>query len=166
MDKVRFKEELLEFLGSRLMTKELKEEFKSREKELQGTFYRGMPFPKHLLKVGAVIEEWHGSSHFSISEEIAQNFAILKINGYINDDYYEELQEQLQVEEVDFIQLVLIANNLIGVEMYKLLEEVGESEKFLHEKEITTFDKDFIITNIEERKVNDEVLYYAHVEMI
>lgn len=160
------KEELLEFLGSRLLTQDLKKEFKSREKELQGTFYRGMPFPKHLLKIGAVIEEWHGSSHFSISEKIAQNFAILKINGYINDDYYEELQEQLQVEEVDFVQLILVANNLVGVEMYKLLEEVGESEKFLEEEEITTFDKDFIITNIEEKIVDGEKLYYANVEMI
>lgn len=160
------KEKLVEFLGSRLLTNELKKEFKNREKKLHGNFYRGMPYPKHLLKVGTIIEEWHGSSHFSISEEIAKNFAIFNINGYINEDYYEELQEELQIEDVEFVQLVLVANDLIGVEMYKLLKEIGETERFIDEKEITTFDKNFLITDIEEKNVNNEKLYYAKIKMI
>lgn len=160
-----FKDSFLEFLGSRLLTARLKEELKKKECDLKGAFFRGMPYPKHLLKVGNVIEEWHGACHFSKAEKVAQDFAIISRNGYINEDYYEQLQEELNCEEVEFIQLIMTTDNLTGVEIYKILDEL-DIDRYKGEQEITTFDKNFIIKSVEKRIVDGEELYYAKVDMV
>ena len=162
---INLEDSILEFLGSRYLTNDLKDYLKLQEKELKGSFFRGLPYPKHLLKIGSIIEEWHGSTHFTIDENIAQNFAIINRNGYINDDYYDELSKELNSDEVEFVQLIMICNFLVGIEIYKLLEKLN-IDNFKHEKEITTFDKNFVIKSIEKRTAYGEELYYAKVDII
>ena len=56
-------DELSYFLGSRCLTDSLKDRLIRLEKNIDETLYRGLPFPKQLLKVGSIVEEWYGSSH-------------------------------------------------------------------------------------------------------
>lgn len=56
-------EEISYFLASRCLTDSLKDQLLALEKDIDGILYRGLPFPKHLLKVGNIVEEWYGSSH-------------------------------------------------------------------------------------------------------
>lgn len=72
------------FLATRDLSSSLHTFFKEQEQVLTGTFYRGLPFPKHLLQVGAVIDQWHASTHWTTLESVAQSFA----DDYINEDYY------------------------------------------------------------------------------
>lgn len=151
------KDMLLQFVGSRYLDDNLEAFFAKYKKELRGTFYRGLPFPLHLLKEGAVIEEWHGSTHWTLDKEKAKGFS----KDYINEDYEADLIAELGEDNVTFVNLILITDYLEGVELYKLLA-IHEIGRFRNEKEITAIGKNFEIVSI---KVEDEI-YYAHVKMI
>lgn len=148
------------FLGCRDLSSDLEKFMKEREQSLEGKFFRGLPFPTHLLKVGAVIEEWHGSTHWTLDEKVAQGFA----NDYMNECYYEELQEELGVEDVDYEYLVLVTEKLQGVESYKLLKELNING-YEREQEITVLGKDFVIESIEVKNIDGVDYYYATVSM-
>lgn len=136
-------EEISYFLGSRCLTDSLKERLICFEKNIDKTLYRGLPFPKQLLKVGNVIEEWYGSSHWSPDKSVAIDFS----NDYINEDYVEELQEELG-ECIDMIPIVLWSDNIIGIETYKIMQQLNGNE-FINEKEITVIGYDFEIISID-----------------
>lgn len=162
---IHIKDNLEYYAGSRDFAPGILDLFNSRTESLNGTFYRGMPFPKHRLVIGEVVEEWHGSSHWSLDKEVSLNFAIINKNGYINEDYYDELVEEIGEENVDFKQVVFVANKLVGVKLYSLLEEYGINS-FANEKEITTIDKDFKIKSIKMELVDNEEVYFVNVDMI
>lgn len=153
--------ELEDFAGGRFLNKSLYEKFTKDFTLIKDTLYRGMPFPKHLVKEGTIIEEWYGSSHWSLDKQVAINFADTNINGYISDDYYDELVEELGEDNVDFIKLIMVINNVEGLELYRILKE-NNIYKWNNEKEITLFNKDFIIKKI---NIIDDV-YYANVDVI
>lgn len=158
------KEQLEYFAGSRDMSNTIYSLLKTYEEKLTGVFFRGMPFPKHRLKVGEIVEEWHGCSHWSIDKAVALNFAIININGYINEDYYQELSNELGEENVDFKQVLFIADNLKGVKLYEVLEKYNINN-FIDEKEITTMDMDFVITSIKKDYINNEEIFIATVKI-
>ncbi|MNL91052.1 hypothetical protein D3C81_07800 [compost metagenome] len=151
------KDMLTQFVGSRYLDDNLEAFFAKYKKELRGTFYRGLPFPLHLLKEGAVIEEWHGSTHWTLDKEKAIGFS----KDYINEEYEAELIAALGEDKVKFVNLVLYTKELEGVELYKLLV-LQNIIDFIAEKEITVVGKNFEIVSI---KVEDAI-YYAHVKMI
>lgn len=119
--------------------------------------YRGMPFPKHLLKVGNVIEEWHGSTHWSIDKDVAIGFT----TDYINEEYeaeiYEELGLDFDSDEEVFVKVVLCMKDAIGYPLYKDLERLEDN--LSKEKEITIIGENHVIMDI--NKVED--IYYVDV---
>jgi len=159
------KEELLYYAGSRDMSDEVRTYLKEREEEWTGTFFRGMMFPKHLIKKGTVIEEWHGSSHWSRDKNIALMFALASKEGYVNEDYEDALEEELGVGNYEFVQMVMTISKLKGVALDKTLEELG-ADDFSHEKEITTLGVDFIIADVEIATEIGEVLYIVSCEAV
>lgn len=149
-------EEISYFLGSRCLTDSLKERLVCFEINIDKTLYRGLPFPKQLLKIGSVIEEWYGSSHWTPDKAVAIDFSC----DYINEDYIEELQEELG-QEVDVIQMVLWSKDIKGVEVYKLMQSLNKDD-FVNEKEITVIGYNFIVKDIE-LKNN---IYFVEVEPV
>ena len=153
--------QLERFLATRDINQELESYLKEHERLIRKTLYRGLPFPLHLLKEGAVVEEWNGSTHWTIDEKVARGFA----DDYINEDYYEELQEELGVDEVDFACLVLVIEDLEGIEIAQLIKEHG-IQGYLKEKEVTAIGKDFVIQSIETKEIDNEIYHYACVKAI
>ena len=140
-----------EFLGSRCITDEVKSFFEENAKPLDDRIYRGLPFPYPMIKVGAMIDEWHNCSHWSLERDIADKFAV----DYINEDYSEEVQELFDMSEEElFVPMVMVLDECPKViEMYKFTKE------FSNEKEITVVGYNFEITSIEsEIPICDDLL--------
>lgn len=158
-------DDIIEFAGSRMITSKLLNFAKNSERVLHGAFYRGMPFPKHLLQEGLILEEWHNSCHWTTNLQTAFDFAVIKRNGYINEDYYSELANELQTDYVEFVQLILKTDRLTGIDLYKILSSFNITD-YESEKEITTFGKMFKVINICSMTINDEEIYLADIEEI
>lgn len=149
-------EELSYFLGSRCLSDSLKNRLTDLEKNIDKILYRGLSFPKQLLKVGCIIEEWYGSSHWTPDINVAIDFSL----DYINEDYIEELQEELGVE-VNVVQVVLWSKDIKGIEVYKIIEALDKTD-FLDEKEVTVIGYNFEIINIH----FDSGIYFVEVAPI
>lgn len=149
-------EELSYFLVSRCLSGSLKNRLKDLERDIDKIIYRGLPFPRQLLRVGCIVEEWFGSSHWTPDINVAIDFSL----DYINEDYIEELQEELG-GEIDVIQMVLWSKDIKGVEVYKIMESLNKDD-FAEEKEITVIGYNFVVKNIE--KNND--IYFVEVKPV
>lgn len=153
------KKALEDFLGGRILTKEVKSFLLENEISVEGPLYRGLPYPKHLLKTGLVIKEWHGSSHWSKDKAVAINFS----KDYINEEYEAELLEEM--DEVEFVPLVLILDRVNGVDMEPLILQYELLEEFGVEKEVTVFGKDFEVLEIKEEAIAGETYCLAQVKV-
>lgn len=149
-------EEISYFLGSRCLTDSLKDQLLALEKDIDGILYRGLSFPKQLLKVGCIIDEWYGSSHWTPDVNVAIDFSL----DYINEDYIEELQEELGAE-VNVVQVVLWSKDIKGIEVYKIIEALDKTD-FLDEKEVTVIGYNFEIRSIH----FDSGIYFVEVAPI
>lgn len=150
-------EELEEFLGSRYLPDSLKKQLIQRERKIENTIYRGLPFPKQFLKIGRVLEEWNFSSHWSLDKKVAIGFS----DDYINEEYVEDVESEIG-EKPDMIKLVLYSNDITGTESYKILESLDKENVFLKEKEITVIGYDFMIEDI----VEDGDVFFAKVKPV
>lgn len=148
-------DELSYFLGSRCLTDSLKDRLIRLEKNIDETLYKGLPFPKQLLKVESIVEEWYGSNHWSPDKKIAIGFS----SDYINEEYVEELQEE--IGEVDMIPIILWSNNIKGVETYKIMKSLNKDD-FVNEKEITVIGYNFVVRDI---KLKNNI-YFVKVEPV
>lgn len=148
-------QELDYFLGARHLTNRLRTFLKSLESERHQPLYRGMMFPKFLLKEGAVLEEWHGSSHWSKDITVSIGFAH---DGYINDDYEDELMEQYGFASSDeiFVPVVFkLSSSTKGIDVHALLQEHDELPHWHKEQEVSFIGQDFVM---------GEILYVEHEE--
>lgn len=165
MDKYLIKE-LDEFLGSRFLSCELEKFLISKRGTVDTVLYRGMNFPIHLIKKGNRLEEWHGSTHWSKDFQIAHNFAY---DGYINDDYAEELQKELpemiykkyNVENaIGLFHPVIfrLKDNHYGIDVHSIIQSIPALEIWKNEKEVTFIGTNFTIESFE--YVNSDEPYY------
>lgn len=150
-------EELDDFLGGRLLPDSLRNRLIHLEKNIEEVVYRGLPFPKQLLKAGCIIEEWNGSSHWSIDKNVALDFSI----DYMNEEYVEELEKKLN-KKIEMIRLVLYCEDIKGIETYNILNSINENNVFFREKEVSVIGYDFIVEEI----YVENGIYYAKVKPI
>ena len=148
-----------DFIGGRILPPDFRTFLIANSKPIASILYRGMTYPKHLLKEGAVIEEWYGSTHWSFSEDVAKRFS----KDYINEDYKEDLIEELGKGNVDFVSLVLTISGIEGVDMAPFLKEYDLFDDFSNEQEVTVIGKNFRIKSIERKDINGECFYFAKV---
>ena len=152
-----------DFIGGRFIDEDTIDFLSDKFKKIDETIYRGMPFPKHLIKEDYIVEEWHGSSHWSLDFNVARDkFSIDDFN--ISDDYVEELSNELNLtydEAYDlFVPIVLKIDGVSnGVNMYEVIKSIDENSRFLDEKEIVTMGLSFIMDKIES-KTDENGLYY------
>lgn len=151
--------DFLNFLGSRSLTTRLKQFFIQESKVLPLTAYRGLPYPKHLIQIGHVVDEWHESSHWTPDRTVAEGFA----RSDFNECYYEELVEELGEDAVEFVELVLICDSLVGYESYQWLQQQQLTD-FASEKEITVVGYDFQIQRLETWDEERVVAYVTPVK--
>lgn len=151
------RDNLNEFLGSRELSSQLKKHLLSLREPLACVLHRGMSFPVHLLKIGGILEEWHGSSHWSKDFEVALGFAN---DGFVNSDYLDDLVESLEedkdllrkynaVEAFDLFKKVVfrLTTNTEAIDVHKLVVDFNLAD-WLHEQEVTFIGTNFIMTNI------------------
>ena len=153
--------EVLDFAGGRFLTPAISKYFDENMKDLKGEFYRGMLFPVHRIKKGEILEEWHQCGHWSLDINQAAKFAY---DNYINDEYYEELCDEIGKENVKFVPVVFKTDEITGVELYKLLEQYDSDEirAYGEEKEITTIGFDCVMTD----DLKEEETTYGKVLLI
>lgn len=155
-----------EFLGSRHLCETLETYLLSKQTSVKNVLHRGMNYPIHLIKVGNVVEEWHGSTHWSKDFQIAHNFAY---DGYINEEFAGELQEELSeeiyksyqvTEALDLFHPVIfrLKENTKGIDVHSIIEPIQELEKWKKEQEVTFIGVDFVIESFE--YVDGEKPYY------
>ncbi|AJD93648.1 hypothetical protein JMA_43310 (plasmid) [Jeotgalibacillus malaysiensis] len=148
-------QELDYFLGARILSHGLKDFLKLLESERHQPLYRGMQFPKMFLKEGAILEEWHGASHWSKDISVSIGFAH---DGYINDDYADELMEEYGFESFDdiFVPVVFkLSSSTKGIDVHALLQEHDELPHWHKEQEVSFIGQDFVM---------GEILYVEHEE--
>lgn len=155
-------EEVLDFAGGRFFTPAISDYFDKNMKTLEGEFFRGMMFPIHKIKQGEILEEWHECGHWSLDIEQAAKFAY---DGYINEEYYGELCDEIGKENVNFVPVIFKTNKITGVELYKLLEQYESEDirKFIKEKEITTIGFDCVIQSFEKVNTSYGEVYLIYV---
>jgi len=148
-------DELDNFLGSRELCSDLRLYLMSLEKPVEKILYRGMNYPTNLLAVGKVVEEWHGSTHWSKKIKIAKRFAF---DPYINDDLLKELsQDEYLLRENNvscaselFKPIVLrLKESKKAIDIHKITKKYKKLEKWRKEKEVTFIGSDFMIESIE-----------------
>lgn len=148
--------DIMYFAGSREYTPLFMEHYKNSLQNVEH-IYRGMPFPKHLLRSGYIIEEWHGSTHWSTDKDVAIQFT----EDYINEEYeaeiYEEIGLDFDADEEVFVKVVLCMKNAKGYELYKDLERLGDN--LAKEKEVTIIGENHAILSI--NKIDD--VYFVEV---
>ena len=151
------------FIGGRCILDDTEEYLEDKFEKIDETIYRGMPFPKHLIKEGYLMEEWYGSSHWSLAFNMARNvFSNDKSN--ISEDYIEELSEEFKIsyEEAEklFVPIVLKLNGVsLGIRTYNLVKDLDVVSRFYKEKEITTIGIDTVMKNIK-LKTDEKCEYY------
>jgi len=163
------KTQLDEFLGSRTLSNDLEQFLCSLKKPYLKPLYRGMNFPIHVLKIGEIVEEWHGSSHWSKEFQVALNFAY---DGYLNEEYIEELQEdealleEYEVEEaMDLFKEVVfrLSESTQAIDVDTLVNE-WELSRWKHEKEVTFIGTEFEITAIKYIEDKEKPYYLVDVK--
>lgn len=153
-----------EFIGSREIYGNLGEFFKSIEEPFEKTLYRGMNFPIHLITIGNIIEEWHGSTHWSKEISVSEQFAF---DSYINEGLLEELSQDKKllkeygvtnVKEL-FRPVVLRLNeNINAIDVHSVVKKCKKLKRWRKEKEVIFIGSDFMIENIE--YIESEKPYY------
>jgi len=129
-----------EFLGSRCLYPELEEVLKRHTKPLNNIVYRGMPCPYPIIKVGSLIRQWNGATHWSLDKNIAESFT----TDYINEEYAEEMEAEFGIPSNKlFVRLIMVLDKCD-----KVVELYHYSKDFVHEKEVTILGYDFEITDI------------------
>lgn len=161
---------LEKFIGGRYISNNTETYLKNKFEKIDETIYRGIPFPKHLIKKGYVMEEWYGSSHWSLDFNIARNI-FSNDDSNINQDYVEELAEEFNIsyEEAEklFVPIVLKLNKVsLGVRIYNLVKDLDKVSRFYKEKEITTIGIDTIIKKIELKTDKKGEYYLIEVEEV
>lgn len=155
---------LEDFLGGRYLPTHLETYLKTLRQPLDKTLYRGMNYPIHLIQEGAIVEEWHGSTHWSKEFQIAQNFAY---DGYINEDYVEELQscqdilaEQQVTKAEDLFHPIVfrLKENTQAIDISTLIKDVKALEIWRKEQEVNFIGVDFRIESYQ--LVEGENPYY------
>lgn len=158
------------FVGGRCILDDTREYLEDKFETIDETIYRGMPFPKHLIKEGYVMEQWYQCSHWSLDFNITRNiFSNDKLN--ISEDYVEELSNEFNIsyEEAEelFVPIVLKLNGVSsGIRTYNLVKDLDVVSRFYNEKEITTIGVDTIIKNIELKSDEKGEYYLIEVEEI
>ena len=139
------KKNLEAFVSSGALRPELKGYFVDNLKDIEGTVYRGLPFPLHLLRVGGVIEDWNGCDHWTLDITTAKSFS----ESYADEDYAWGLIRKHGEANVEFVKTILTCDNIRGVELYKLLQE-NSIQGLDAELEITTIDSRYTIIAVTE----------------
>ena len=164
------RQEILEdFAGGRIITEETLEIFDKNAQPIKNTLYRGYQLPINILKPGLILEEWNGSSHWSINFQIARNFS-RDIEG-INDAYAEEIANELNISENEarnlFVPVILKMNGVSkGIRLYELLSELPFKTVFEKEKEITTLGINTTVVHVEKVRDGYGIYYLLEVEEI
>ncbi len=123
------------------------------------TIYRGLPYLTENIKVGEIVSEWYGSTHWSLKKEHSEKYT----TDYISDGLLEELTKERNIEcdeaEKLFSPLLMKIENthIPVVELYKYV-----SETFQGEMEITIRGYDFKIVNV----IKKNGCFFADVEPI
>lgn len=153
-----------EFLGGRYLPPHLSRYLLSQKKPLNQVLHRGMYYPIHLIKEGEIVEEWNGSTHWSKEFQIAHGFAF---DGYLNDDYLEELescQDIMEAHQVtsaeDLFHPVIfrLKENTQAIDISSIIAGVKELETWVKEQEVNFIGVDFVIQSYE--MVEGEKPYY------
>lgn len=114
-------EGIYRFAGDRCLTNCVSEILNENKVNLNGvSIYRGFPYPFPLLRKGVVIQEWNGSSHWSLDKSVAELFSM----DYINEDYSEEMQEIFGMSEEElFVPVIMkLESPHDVVELYKFFD--------------------------------------------
>lgn len=150
------KEQLEWFAGSREWNEHVAKLHNELQENISCELYRGLPYQEHLINEGTIIEEWYGSSHWTIDKDIAANFS----RDYISEGLIEEIIEERNITEDEayelFVPLILHMDNAVGVPLYKYVPA------FEHEKEINIHGKNFVLYNT----WKDGDTYHANVKAI
>ena len=159
---------LEDFVGARIITEDTLALYDDKFGKVNETIYRGMPFYEDFIKVGANIEEWYGSTHWTLDFNIAKN---IFSKDYINECYIEELAENLNknIDEVyeSMVPMIMRMNGTSnGARTYEMVKNLDKVSRFYKEKEITIMGMDFIITNIEHIQDEDTKYYLVDVKEI
>ena len=158
------------FIGGRCILDDTEEYLEDKFEKIDETIYRGMPFPKHLIKEGYLMEEWYGSSHWSLDFNMARSvFSNDKSN--ISENYIEELSEEFKIsyEEAEklFVPIVLKLNGVsLGIRTYNLVKDLDVLSRFYKEKEVTTIGIDTIMKNIKLKSDEKGEYYLIEVEEV
>lgn len=164
------RQEILEdFAGGRIITDETLEIFDKNAQPIKDTIYRGYQLRKNILKPGLILEEWNGSSHWSINFQIARNFS--RDIESINDAYAEEIADELNISEIEarnlFVPVILKMNGVSkGIRLYELLEELPLKTAFEKEKEITTIGINTSVINVKKVRDGHGIYYLLDVKEI
>ncbi len=162
--------EILEqFVGGRYIDEDTMTLLSDNLECINETVYRGMPFPKHLIKKGYIVEEWHGSSHWSLDFNVSREvFSQDKFN--ISEDYCEALAEEMkmsydEVYDNIFVPVVFKLNGVsLGIRLYNLVKDLDLVSRFYKEKEITTIGINTKIKNFEIKTDSYGEYYLIEVE--
>ncbi|MGF9891268.1 hypothetical protein ABEX78_21650 [Priestia megaterium] len=148
-----FKNQLDDFLGSRSLHPKLGGTLVSLRAPMKGVLYRGINFPLHLLEEGAILEEWHGATHWSKSFDVALGFAR---DGYLNEDYIEELNEDTKLldkygvdSSIDLFREVVfrLKGSTKGIDVHNVAIKLGLTN-WVREEEVTFIGTEFVIKRV------------------
>lgn len=159
---------LEQFVGGRFINERTIRLLSGKFEKIEETVYRGMPLPKHLIKEGHIMEEWNGSSHWSLNFDISRDFS--RDNFNISEDYCEELAEELNMSYDDvfdnvFVPAILKLDGVSsGVRMYNIVKDLDIVSRFYDEKEITTIGISTIIKSFEKKSDIHGEYYLINVE--
>lgn len=151
-------DKLESFVNARFLPLDVEEYLLSRTKHYNKTFYRGLPFPMHLIKEGLVIENWHGASHWSVQKDIALDFAIEERSGYVNEEYRDELIQEYGEDNVHFVPLLMICR---GGNFIPICELIKADSKFRREQEYCNIGDDFRVV-----KIRTEIIYNKNIIIV
>jgi hypothetical protein len=160
-----------DFLGGRYLPPTLESFLKSLRNPFTSTLYRGMNYPIHLIKAGNVLEEWHGSTHWSKDFQIAHNFAY---DGYINEEYADDFQsctellEKYQVtQSEDLFKPVIfrLQKSTQAIDVHSLIQNVQELKTWHKEQEVVFIGVEFEIKSVEYME-GEEPYYLINVEEV
>lgn len=152
------------FLGGRFLPAHLRKYLLSLKKPLDKVLHRGMNYPIHLIKEGEVLDEWHGSTHWSKEFQVAHDFAF---DGYLNDDYLDELESRPDIMEAhqvtnveDLFRPVIfrLKENTQAIDISGLIEGVEELNTWTKEQEVNFIGVDFVIESY--KLIEGEKPYY------
>lgn len=151
------------FIGGRYIDNRTINFLSDKFEKIDEIVYRGMPFPKHLIKEGYIMEEWYGSSHWTLDFNVARNrFSCDSFN--ISEDYTEELSREFNISYDEacelFVPIILKLSRVSkGIRTYNIIKDLDTVSRFYSEKEITTIGINTVMKNIE-LKIDEKGEYY------